>query len=324
MAYDTRYRFKIENSLFKNKFNMTHNIIKSLAAIALGAMLLTGCEKDKNIDEPAQTETTDPFDANGASKVLFSVAANRQVRISRGNLQYQASTDTWRFAERQYEVMGAANTQVSPSNEGWIDCFGWGTSGWESGANAYQPWSVSIDDADYQPGGSWQNGLTGDYANADWGVYNAISNGGNQAGMWRTLTNVEWAYLFGGGSRPSKWGRATIDGRYKGLILLPDEWTAPDGISFTPARSGFNSNVYTMEQWERLEAAGAIFLPAAGYRQYTFFNYENQYGVYWSASPYGAEYPDCALGLLFNDSMLYPSDGEGRSNAFSLRLVQDK
>ena len=303
---------------------MTHNIIKSLAVLALGAMLLTGCEKDKNIDDPAQTETTDPFDANGASKALFSVAANRQVRISRGNLQYQASTDTWRFAERQYEVMGAANTQVSPSNEGWIDCFCWGTSGWESGANAYQPWSVSVDDADYQPGGSWQNGLTGDYANADWGVYNAIANGGNQAGMWRTLTNVEWAYLFGGGNRPSKWSRATIDGRYKGLILLPDEWTAPDGISFTPARSGFNSNVYTMEQWERLEAAGAIFLPAAGYRQYTFFNYENQYGVYWSVSPYGAEYTDCALGLLFNDSMLYPSDGEGRSNAFSLRLVQDK
>ncbi len=155
-------------------------------------------------------------------------------------------------------------------------------------------------------------------------MYNAISNGGNHAGMWRTLTNVEWAYLFGGGSRPSKWGRATIDGRYKGFILLPDEWTAPDGISFTPARSGFNSNVYTMEQWERMEAAGAIFLPAAGFRQYTFFNYENQYGVYWSVSPYGAEYPDCALGLLFNDNMLYPSDGEGRSNAFSLRLVQDK
>ena len=303
---------------------MTHNIIKSLAVLALGAMLLTGCEKDKNIDEPAQTETTDPFDANGASKALFSVAANRQVRISRGNLQYQASTDTWRFAAKQYEVMGAANTQISPSNEGWIDCFGWGTSGWESGANAYQPWSVSIDDADYQPGGSWQNSLTGDYANADWGVYNAISNGGNHAGMWRTLTNVEWAYLFGGGSRPSKWGRATIDGRYKGLILLPDEWTAPDGISFTPAHNGFNANAYTMEQWERLEAAGAIFLPAAGYRQYTFFNYENQYGVYWSVSPYGAEYPDCAIGLLFNDSMLYPSDGEGRSNGFSVRLVQDK
>lgn len=292
-----------------------------LLLLAAAMLAVTSCGKD---DEPTQAETTDPFDANSASKALFSVAANKQVRISRGNLQYQASTDTWRFAAKQYEVMGTANNAVSPSNEGWIDCFGWGTSGWESGANAYQPWSISVDDADYQPGGNWQNGLTGDYANADWGVYNAISNGGNQAGMWRTLTNVEWAYLFGGGNRASKWGRVTIDDHYKGLILLPDEWTAPDGISFTPARNGFNSNTYTMEQWERLEAAGAIFLPAAGFRQYTFFDYENQYGVYWSVSPYGAEYPDCALGLLFNDNMLYPSDGEGRSNAFSVRLVQDK
>ena len=299
---------------------MKTNRFPALMLLAAAMMAVTSCDKD---DEPTQAETTDPFDVNGASKALFSVAANRQVHISRGNLQYQASTDSWRFAERHYEVMGEANNAVAPSNEGWIDCFGWGTSGWESGANAYQPWSISVDDADYQPGGSWQNGLTGDYANADWGVYNAISNGGNQAGMWRTLTNVEWAYLFGGGSRASKWGRATIDDRYKGLILLPDEWTAPDDISFNPAHNSFNSNAYTMEQWERLEAAGAIFLPAAGFRQYTFFNYENQYGVYWSVSLYGAEYPDCALGLLFNDNSLYPSDGEGRSNAFSVRLVQD-
>ena len=116
-----------------------------LPILAAAMMAVTSCGKD---DEPTQAETTDPFDVNGASKALFSVAANRQVHISRGNLQYQASTDSWRFAERQYEVMGEANNAVSPSNEGWIDCFGWGTSGWESGANAYQPWSISVDDAD--------------------------------------------------------------------------------------------------------------------------------------------------------------------------------
>ena len=301
----------------------THNIIKSLAAIALGAMLLTGCEKDKNIDEPAQTETTDPFDANGASKALFSVAANRQVRISRGNLQYQASTDTWRFAAKQYEVMGAANNAVSPSNEGWIDCFGWGTSGWESGANAYQPWSISVDGADYQPGGNWQNGLFGDYANADWGVYNPISNGGNQTGMWRTLKNTEWAYLFGGGKRVNRWGRASIEGRYNGIILLPDEWTAPEGIDFSPALVGFVSNAYTLEQWERMEAAGAIFLPAAGYREGAAFGTQNEFGAYWSASPVNADYPNCALSLIFNENELHCNAGVSRSYAFSVRLVQD-
>ena len=28
------------------------------------------------------------------------------------------------------------------------------------------------------------NNLTGKYADADWGVYNAVSNGGKKAGLW--------------------------------------------------------------------------------------------------------------------------------------------
>lgn len=153
-----------------------------LLLTAVAMVVAASCSKETNDDL-----TPAPFDDNGASRALFSVAADRQVRLSRGNLQYQASTDTWRFAEKQYEVVGVTNSFVSASNEDWIDLFCWGTSGWESGANAYQPWSVSVDDAGYQPGGSWQNGLFGNYANADWGVYNPISNGGNQPGMWRTL-----------------------------------------------------------------------------------------------------------------------------------------
>ena len=136
------------------------------------------------------------FDANGASIAVFSVADGRTVRFSRGNLQYQASTDTWRFAERQYDYIGNGNSNISSSYNGWIDLFGWGTSGWKnSGATAYVPWSTSTEYGDYFPGGDNVANLTDAYANADWGVYNAISNGGNQAGMWRTLTKAEWEYL---------------------------------------------------------------------------------------------------------------------------------
>lgn len=289
--------------------------------LLLAAVLATTFSCGKDNVEPVPES---PFDRNGASKALFSVAADRQVHISRGNLQYQASTGTWRFAEKQYEVMGWGNQNVSLSNEGWIDCFCWGTSGWESGANAYQPWAVSTDDADYQPGGSWENGLQGNFANADWGVYNAIVNGGNQAEMWRTLKNTEWAYLLGGDNRVDKWGRATIDGRYKGILLLPDEWTPPDGISFTPALVGFSSNVYTLEQWERMEAAGAIFLPAAGYRHGRLYDYKNSHGIYWSVSPYNASYADCAISFLFTENELHGSAAVNRSFALSVRLVQDK
>ena len=58
---------------------------------------------------------------------LFSVSADKQVYFSQGNLQYQASTDTWRFAENQYDMIGNDNANVSSSYSGWIDLFGWGT-----------------------------------------------------------------------------------------------------------------------------------------------------------------------------------------------------
>ena len=128
----------------------------------------------------------------GALSGEFSVASGRTVHFSQGNLQYQASTGTWRFATNQWDVVGSQsayysdyygnvtgsdNANISSSYSGWIDLFGWGTSGWNSGANCYQPWSTSTDSSDYYPGGSYTNNLTGAYANADWGVYNAISNG---------------------------------------------------------------------------------------------------------------------------------------------------
>ena len=63
--------------------------------------------------------------SEGALKGQFSVAADEQVFFSQGNLQYQASTDTWRFAENQYDMVGADNKNISATYTGWIDLFGW-------------------------------------------------------------------------------------------------------------------------------------------------------------------------------------------------------
>ena len=133
----------------------------------------------------------------------FSISDDKQIYFSQGNLQYNAvqgthdcsdgttKEGTWRFAEHQYDRIGSQNSNISATYDGWIDLFGWGTSGWNSGANEYQPYSTSDVNGNYYPGGSYSNNLTGSYANADWGVYNAIFNGGNQAGMWRTLTGAD-------------------------------------------------------------------------------------------------------------------------------------
>ena len=74
----------------------------------------------------------------GSINGLFSVSADKQVYFSQGNLQYQASTNTWRFAERQIDYVGlnsngnvyeggvqCDNALMSSTYSGWIDLFGW-------------------------------------------------------------------------------------------------------------------------------------------------------------------------------------------------------
>lgn len=229
-------------------------------------------ENDMNFVEPLP---------QGALPGLFSVSESQQVRFSQGNLQYQASTDTWRFAENQYDYVGDAtqgnvfedgvkcnNLLISDTYTGWIDLFGWGT-----GEN---PTLYSTDNSDYR-------------TFIDWGM-NAISNGGNQPNTWRTLTYSEWRYLIN--NRPNasaKKATGTVNGVH-GLILLPDNWNTPESCVFNAHFSNwpddYSSNSYTSTEWSIMEAAGAIFLPAAGLRGGIALDYLGIEGMYWSSSPW--------------------------------------
>lgn len=266
-------------------------------------------------------------------KGKFSVSATRQVLFSQGNLQYQASTSTWRFADNQWDCIGkaAGNTTAEtnrPSQSEWIDLFGWGTSGWESGANTYMPYSTNEVQSDYYPGNSSTNGLTGECVQADWGVYNAIYNGGNKAGLWRTLTSDEWDYLFNSRTDASdKYGVACVNG-VNGLVILPDEWTQPEGTTFNPgihskegAEYFAQKNNYTIPQWAKMEAMGAVFFPTAGRREGTQVLNAGMYGYYWSSSPYDDR---DARRMYFSSFKLTSVGWYYRSNGFSVRLVREQ
>ena len=58
---------------------------------------------------------TPPTWTNGILPGLFSVSETQQVQFSQGNLQYQASTNTWRFAEYQWNYIGNDNSNISSS-----------------------------------------------------------------------------------------------------------------------------------------------------------------------------------------------------------------
>ena len=247
----------------------------------------------------------------------FSVSADKQVTFSKGNLQYTQSTDTWSFASAQYEVIGTDNViggsvssdKYGDSKQGTaladkVDLFGWSTNATNFGV------STSTSNSDYS--GSF----------VDWGT-NKIGN--DVPNTWRTLSYDEWYYLrYTRTNADDLVGVAQVNG-VNGLILLPDNWTCPSGITF---KSGLHSSygveyyaayqTFTAEQWSKLEAAGAVFLPASGCRDSSDVGSVHIYGSYWSATEYDGGY---AYYLYFFSDVasVYYSCDFGQS----VRLVKD-
>ena len=267
---------------------------------------------------PQQPVPTTPVAGNtntsvnkNSSNGVFSVASGRKVQFSKGNLQYQASTKTWRFAEHQWDVIGEANKNISSSYSGWIDLFGWGTSGY----NGKNPWMTSTTSTDY---GNGERDIAG--TNYDWGVNNTISNGGGKS--WRTLTKDEWVYVFNTRNTSSgiRYAKATVNG-VNGVILLPDNWSSVNySLSNTnKSDASFSSNHISQSDWtSKLEANGAVFLPAAGYRYGTDVYFVGSHGYYWSASYYGSS---DACFVYFRDSSLLAGDWDNRFRGQGVRLV---
>jgi hypothetical protein len=285
----------------------------------------------------------------GAVNGLFTINANGdQVYFSQGNLQYRASSNTWRFAEHQWNYVGETlidfdggtiqmgnvyengvkcdNKLISSTYSGWIDLFGWGTSGWECGNTYFYPWDNTNSVSGYGP--TVPSNLSGIYANCDWGMYNAISNGGNQIKLWRTMTREEWNYVFFLRSTLSgkHYAKAQIDDVY-GVILLPDNWSNSVynliGADDNTGSIGYRHNIMTSSVWENIfQPNGAVFLPAAGERGE--FPARNS-GYYWSASYYD---DDCmwAWHAVFEDEYVFIDDdgfGHFRHAGHSVRLVHD-
>lgn len=206
----------------------------------------------------------------------FSVDASTKVEFAPGNLQYQASSQTWRFADHQWDYVGNNdnNNSMSSTSTGWVDLFGWGT--WSGTSTQWNPLNTSTDYGDY----SW---------NGDKYFHGTLTNN-NKTG-WYTLTQPEWQYLLGSSiERSGKYGLATVNGK-KGLVILPDNWTLPSGCSFTSG-TGFNANTYS-DNWDAMEVAGAVFLPGTGFRNGTTVNateLQNSYGYYWSSTSSTSNY----------------------------------
>ena len=245
--------------------------------------------------------TTEP-EAGGFVAKPFSTSANTTVIFSPGNLQYHAANDEWRFAPNQTDYIGEDNANISSTYNGWIDLFGWGTGN--------NPTNKSTDYEDYQ-------------TFVDWGV-NKIGN--YAPNTWRTLTRSDWYYLRYERANHNKLiGVAQVNG-VNGLILLPDNWTCPSGVTFKSGFHDYNGTEYyakyqkfSSSDWSKLEASGAVFFPAAGYRNGSDVYDVKGSGGYWSASR-GRSYD--GLRLYFGSGRAVVED-YNRFYGQSVRLVKD-
>ena len=259
---------------------------------------------------------------NGMLPGSFSVSATRQVQFSQGNLQYMASTNTWRFAENQWDYIGSGNNNISSTYSGYIDLFGWGTSGFNHGAVCYQPWSMSETISDYYVYGQPTYNLYDQTGTADWG-YNAISNGGNTTNTWCTLTHEEWSYIFNTRCTSSgiRYAKAKVN-NVNGVILLPDDWSSSYySLSNTnQSDESYTGNVITVSQWNTLEEYGAVFLPAARRRSGALVVSVCASGYYWSSSFYNSQ---TAWGVSFFNDYLNTDYHSSLYRGWSVRLVRD-
>ena len=232
-------------------------------------------------------------------RVYFSIAADKKVIFAPGNLQYQASTNTWRFAEHQYDYTGNANLNISATYDGWIDLFGWGTGN--------NPTNASETNSDYSTFTDWGTNVIGDDA----------------ANTWRTLTNAEWTYMFNTRTNASSlYGLVTVNG-IKGLIVLPDDCTVKHITFITgTGMDEYSNNIYTTTQWQQMEAAGAVFLPAAGFRNGTKeLCWVQRSGDYWSSTSSSNDNAN-EFGF-YEQGLTYGGVGGRKHYGLSVRLAQE-
>ena len=276
-----------------------------------------------------------------------------QVRFSKGNLYASRTSSTsndwsWGFYDKQYQFHSSSMPEISTSGgsrtaaEGdtEIDLFTWGYD------NTSTNTSYSLNPVN-------TTGISGHATDGD-KQFSASEDWGFQIGdgsTWRTLTKDEWEWLLGSSSSPSSSPNpgtncrtsSTVNGtanaRYLkckvndgtrdvyGLLIFPDTFTWPTTVT-APGASDINKKNlawnsvpgYNQTQFEALEGAGAVFLPAAGYRNGSSVSSVGGSGRYWSSTAYDS---GNAYYLYFDSSNVFHDSTFYRFLGFSVRLITE-
>ena len=257
-----------------------------------------------------------------SSKTLsgeFYVSDTEKVRFTRGNLFWDGKTfgmEANQYDYRTWPAVGANNSciggQVVETPAFTTGLFYWSKTKSITYAKTYT-----------------DNDNDGSRSTADAFALTKTAEHDAAIKGYDVLTTTEWYYLLNRrANAPLKYGLATITGvggdeGVCSLILLPDDWALPSGCSFTAGKGdGYSANSYPASDWQKMEKAGAVFLPASGYRHGATLHSVGSCGYYWSASPY-AEAAFGAGGLYFDSGNVAAYAGRiFRDSGRAVRLVK--
>lgn len=247
------------------------------------------------------------------SEGVFSVAGNKKVQFAKGNLRYQGDDweGHWSMANQQYEVLGQENVQAQRESTypaDLKDLLCWSTAKNRYGINNYYYIEEEAEAASY---------FQGDFA--DWGSVPALIS--DLGSGWSTLSKDEWNYLLNERENAAQLKMTATVAGVKGLVLIPDEWTAPDGVLI--------SEEMTADQWATIEQTGVVFLPVAGQLTSTYntSTWEttttvNEVGTYWTSTPSGDKSDLNAFALTIGDEGATLDTDLYRRIASAVRLVK--
>lgn len=358
------YRFvivdKSDNSAYSRVFN---NSINGNVYVGIGD--IRNDAKWQHITEP-----------------YFSMSPTKLVAFAPGNLWYDSGTWKFHSHQYDYCFNDTTYADVKSNyyESGSFDIFAWGTSGWRNPSDPswvyYQPWeigAVQLYDSGDPSTNIYKNTYWGfgpdspddltTYPDGDWAWHNPITWQNPNTGAtttypmhtWRTPTNYwydtpSFFFLIGGNvsteylrrdNYASKYGLATVVGK-EGLIILPDNYVAPDGVTafVGGVTDGWNTNVFNAIDWAAMEAKGAIFLPAYGriratevkvdevttkieYRLRARGGAEALTGAYWSSTNKQGQGEFAASFMSFTETGVTLMNHTGKNWGNAVRPIRD-
>ena len=262
---------------------------------------------------------------NNGIKAVFAPGNLQAVlsRVPKANSTV-GTASSWQFASQQYIALGASNANIFGSSTqvgDVIDLFAWIGS---SATYAYAPEELFGIIYPTQNGHTWSEwvGNAGsssenDLIKSDWGL-NVISDevgpypsgtwhtpskdGGSGTNQWQRVLTARKTTASGNPLIPYLYAKSTLSTTPEtyGLIVFPDTFTPPTGITISNAnKTGgqYADNVFTLDQWDELEAVGCVFLPVTTVREKASDTKLGD-GAYWLN--YTAS-SNNGLALIFND-----------------------